>query len=244
MNKIIQQLQNHSSVRDFQDKPLSASIIEQLVKSAQSASTSHFVQAYSIIGVTDLNKRKQLAEIAGNSSYVFQTGQLFVFIADLARVEHLNEKLNKSSESLSTTEKMFVAIIDASLAAQNMAIAAESMDLGICFIGGLRNNISETAKILELPTHTIPLFGLTVGYPNQPSKPKPRLPEMAVYHENTYQFKDEALAIYDKEIETYYTNRTNGTRTETWSQQVTSFFEHPDRLDLKAFLEKQGFDKK
>ena len=32
-----------------------------------------------------------------------------------------------------------VTVIDAALAAQNAAIAAESMGLGICYIGGIRN---------------------------------------------------------------------------------------------------------
>ena len=32
-----------------------------------------------------------------------------------------------------------------------MAIAAESMDLGICYIGGIRNDLDTVAKRLSLP---------------------------------------------------------------------------------------------
>lgn len=46
-----------------------------------------------------------------------------------------------------------------------MAIAAESLGLGICFIGGIRNDVEQIAEILDLPPYTMPLFGLTIGHP-------------------------------------------------------------------------------
>ena len=39
-----------------------------------------------------------------------------------------------------------------------MAIAAESMDLGICYIGGIRNDLDTVAKRLSLPELTVPLL--------------------------------------------------------------------------------------
>ncbi|GAA3328274.1 hypothetical protein GCM10020331_071590 [Ectobacillus funiculus] len=45
------------------------------------------------------------------------------------------------------------------------------MGLGICYIGGLRNNLEEVAKLLNTPKYVIPLFGMTVGYPvHEPGK--------------------------------------------------------------------------
>ncbi|MER1926022.1 MAG: NADPH-dependent oxidoreductase, partial [Enterococcus casseliflavus] len=41
----------HSSVRDFQPRPLSKELKQKLVTVAQSGSSSNFVQAYSIIEV-------------------------------------------------------------------------------------------------------------------------------------------------------------------------------------------------
>ena len=62
-----------------------------------------------------------------------------------------------------------VSVIDAALAAQNMSIAAESMGLGICYIGGIRNNLNEVSELLETPEYVLPLFGLVVGQPANPS---------------------------------------------------------------------------
>ena len=51
-------LRNHSSVRIYDGEPISKEIIEDLIGTAQMAATSHFVQAYSVIWVTDADKKK------------------------------------------------------------------------------------------------------------------------------------------------------------------------------------------
>ncbi|WP_439442948.1 oxygen-insensitive NADPH nitroreductase [Listeria aquatica] len=240
MNQTTEQLLSHYSVRAFLDQPLSKDQIRLLVESAQAASTSNFVQAYSIIGVSDPKIRKELAGIAGGMSYVEKTGQFFVFVADLNRNKQIAESKNENPASLETTEKMLVAIIDAALAAQNMAVAAESMGLGICYIGGIRNDIKRVSELLKIPEHAIPLFGITIGYPEQNSAPKPRMPYQLVYHENEYQTKETALyEAYDATISDYYTNRTGGARNETWTEQIALGMKKPTRLDIKAFIEAQ-----
>lgn len=109
---------------------------------------------------------KKLAELAGNQDYVEKSGHLFVFCADLHRHELIGEMEDKDvTVSLESTEKFMVALIDAALAAQNAALAAESMGLGICYIGGIRNNLEDVSALLKVPDRVIPLFAITVGYP-------------------------------------------------------------------------------
>lgn len=66
MNQAIDAILGHYSVRKFEDKDLTEEALTLLIKSAQAASTSSFVQAYSIIGITDkafVNKSQPLQEI-------------------------------------------------------------------------------------------------------------------------------------------------------------------------------------
>ncbi|MCI2455304.1 nitroreductase family protein, partial [Listeria monocytogenes] len=70
MNKTIETILNHRSIRSFTDERLTEEEVLTLIKSAQAASTSSYVQAYSIIGVTDQKKKAKLAELAGNQPYV------------------------------------------------------------------------------------------------------------------------------------------------------------------------------
>ncbi|MCM3618060.1 oxygen-insensitive NADPH nitroreductase [Sutcliffiella horikoshii] len=249
MNQTIETILSHKSVRKFEDKALTDEQIKVIVQSAQAASTSSFVQAYSIIGVKNKEKKSRLAELAGNQPYVEDSGHFFIFCADFHRHAVIGDMEGTDvTASIESTEKFMVALIDASLAAQNATVAAESMGLGICYIGGIRSNIQEVAELLKMPAHTIPLFGLAVGYPAQDTGVKPRLPMENIYHEDEYQ-QDEAvfnsqLEDYNKEISGYYNERTKGKRSDTWTSQMANMLRDPKRMHMKDFIEKQGFAKK
>ncbi len=57
MNAVIQLLQSHRSIRKFKDIPLRKEQLEAIVTSAQMASSSSNVQAYSIVAVSDPDKK-------------------------------------------------------------------------------------------------------------------------------------------------------------------------------------------
>ncbi|PAD68986.1 nitroreductase A [Bacillus sp. 7586-K] len=249
MNKMIELIQNHRSIRKFEDKLLSDEQIKTIVESAQAASTSSFVQAYSIIGVKDKQKKERLAELAGGQAYVAENGHFFVFCADLYRHQLIAENYSQdASEALESTEKFMVAIIDATLAAQNAVLAAESMGLGAVYIGGLRNQLTEVCELLKIPPYVIPLFGVAVGYPAQLPDKKQRLPLQHIYHEDEYNQDKVAyyqqLNDYDEEISAYYQKRTNGKRKDTWTGQMAGLLAKPARMYMKKFVEQQGFNKR
>ncbi|MFA9557270.1 oxygen-insensitive NADPH nitroreductase [Evansella sp. AB-rgal1] len=248
MNDVIKTIIDHRSIRSFKDEPLSDKQIEAIVSSAQMASTSSYIQAYTIIGIKKKETKATLAKLAGNQSYVEKNGHFFVFCADLHRHKVSGKMENVDVEkSLQTTEKLLVSVVDASLAAQNATLAAESMGLGICYIGGIRNEIEEVSTLLKLPSHVIPLFGLAVGVPSSDTEQKPRLPMENVYHEEIYQENEklfiEQLHEYNKTISSYYEQRTNGKRKDRWTQQMASMLETPKRTQMKEFFQKIGFIK-
>ncbi|MBS8262832.1 oxygen-insensitive NADPH nitroreductase [Mesobacillus boroniphilus] len=249
MNQVIETLLQHRSIRRFKEQRLDREQIEAIVKSAQAASTFSFIQAYSIIGVTDQKKKDKLAELAGNQAYVAANGHFFVFCADLHRLMVVGEMENADlSESIESTEKFMVALIDAALAAQNAAIAAESLGLGICYIGGIRNDLEAVKDVLKTPEHVIPLFGMAVGYPDQETDLKPRLPMANIYMENEYQ-KDRSLFEkqmhdYNETTSEYYRVRTGGKREDTWTGQMVKMVGGKSRMYMKEFVEKQNLNKK
>lgn len=249
MNQTIETLLSHRSIRKFEDRALSGEQIRTIVESAQAASTSSFIQAYSIIGVKNPETKKKLAELAGNQPYVEENGHFFVFCADLHRHDVLAEMEGVTiDESLESTEKFMVAVIDAALAAQNAVIAAESMGLGAVYIGGLRNSLKEVSELLKTPQRVLPLFGLAVGYPAQNPDKKPRIHFEHVYHEDVYEtdenvYKKE-LKEYNELISEYYRERTSGKRSDTWTGQMASMLSKPTRMYMKEFTETKGFNKR
>jgi FMN reductase (NADPH) len=247
MNQVIETILNHRSIRKFEKKALTQEQIEVIVQCAQAASTSSFIQAYSIIGVNDIQKKQRLAELAGNQDYVANNGHLFIFCADFHRHEVIGEMENENViTSIQSTEKFMVGLIDASLAAQNAVVAAESLGLGACYIGGIRNDLEAVCEVLQVPKRVLPLFAVVVGYPQQQPDKKPRLPFHQVYHEDTYgqnkQIFQQQLEEYNKTISAYYDERTSGKRKDTWTEQIANMLKSPKRMYMKGFLEKKGFD--
>jgi FMN reductase (NADPH) len=148
--------------------------------------------------------------------------------------------------SIESTEKFMVALIDATLAAQNAAIAAESMGLGICYIGGIRNKLEDVKGLLKTPDRVIPLFGMTVGYPEKINDQKPRLPFEHVYHEEEYEQDQDVylrqLKEYNQVISNYYEERTSGKRKDTWTEQMANMLEKQTRMYMKEFVQKNMMD--
>lgn len=248
MNKTIETILDHRSIRQFKDVPLDTATVELLVKAAQSASTSSFVQAYSIIGVEDPLKKRKLAELAGKQEYVEKNGYFFLFCADYNRHEELLKESNSDiSVSTESTEGFMVAVIDAALAAQNMAVAAESSGLGICYIGGIRNNLQGVDELVKTPDYVIPLFGMAVGYPEKREEMKPRLPLETVFHKDEYR-KDKAglsqvYASYNEIIKAYYQNRTSGRKSITWSEQMQELLGRSKRQYMKTYVQSKQLDR-
>ncbi|MBY6036738.1 oxygen-insensitive NADPH nitroreductase [Fictibacillus nanhaiensis] len=247
MNETIETILNHRSIRKFKQEPISDEVLLKLVECAQAASTSSYQQVCTIIGVDDLEKKVRLAELAGNQSYVAENGYFFVFCMDYHRHSIAAKMMDANiDETIQSTEAFIVGTVDASLAAQNVAIAAESLGLGIVYIGGIRNHLKEVSDLLDCPEHVLPLFGMAVGYPDAEPVKKPRLPLPAVFHRNGYQKKEETeklLKQYEKETSDYYTKRTGGKRTEGWVTQITSSMTVPKRTYMKDFVHGKGLNK-
>ncbi|WP_249869949.1 oxygen-insensitive NADPH nitroreductase [Oceanobacillus saliphilus] len=248
MNQIIEALLDHRSIRKFKDKKLTEEQIHTIVKAAQQASTSSNVMAYTIIGVKDEHLKEELYNVSGHQ-HVKDNAHMFIFCGDLHRINHLDnpEHNQHIQENLESTEQLIVATVDAALAAQNASIAAESMGLGICYIGSLRNDINRVNELLELPEYVIPLFGLVVGYPDHMPDIKPRLPLETIYHEDKYKpfaKQQKFIEAYDNEMSNYYKTRSSNTKADTWSDQMVRKFSNPTRMDVTPFIKSKNLNKR
>lgn len=242
MNPTIEKMLQHVSVRDFTDQPVTVEEKNALLTAAQHGSSSEYIEAFSIIEITDQNLRNKLADITISSPHVRKADTFYVFIADLHRQATILRAHHQSVDSLKNMESLLVATIDTTIAAQSMALAAESMDLGICYIGSLRNNIKQVAQLLQLPDFTIPLFGMAIGHPQTKNQLKPRMKKNNQVATNSYnetQFTD--LTEFDQTVKNYYLQRKTNPATTTWSEKNLGIFKDIRRADVADFLREQGF---
>jgi nitroreductase len=232
----------HASVRRYSGEPIADDLLAALLSCGQAAASSSFVQAYSVIRVSDHNARQVIAEAAGGQPWIEQAAEFLVFCADLLRISRACEKAHAGPLE-GYTEHGIVAIVDVSLMAQNVLLAAESKGLGGVFIGGIRNDPDTVADLLGLPAQVIPVFGMCLGWPVKRVPVKPRLPVAAILHQDRYDASriDRQLAAYDAVMGEYYTARAKNAKSTTWSEQTAAAMQGKKREHMLKFVRQHGF---
>jgi nitroreductase len=221
-NEYIALLLSHRSIRGYRPDPLPPGTLETLVAAAQSAATSSNLQTWSVIAVTDTEKKAALARLANNQKHIEQCPLFLVWVADLSRNQRLAAEEGVTLEVMPYTETFLVAAIDAALAAQNATVAVESLGLSMVYIGGLRNQPQEVAKVVGLPPGTFAVFGMCVGYASDTaaSEVKPRLPQHVVLHREVYDATHERAhrLAYDHLMSAF--SSRNEMASDTWTGRV------------------------
>ena len=242
MSSVIDLLKSHRSIRKFTDKAIAPEVLNDIFLGGQAAATSSFLQGSTIIRVKNKSTRESLARLAGNQPYVESAAEFMIFCADLKRAGNYCKEYEKPFEG-DYTEHFIIATVDVALMAQSLVTAAESVGLGICYIGGIRNNPVDVSKLLELPIGVYPVFGLCLGYPDQDPEIKPRLPLSVILKDEVYNERGDQDQIreYDEKIRDYYRTRTGGGHGISWTEQVATLLSEKSRPHMKGFLEKQGF---
>lgn len=238
---------NHRSVRRFKPEPIPEETLQALVAAAQSAATSSNLQLWSVVSVQDPERREQIAKLCADQKQVKHCAAYFCFIADHYRLRRAAEAHGENCEGLGHTEFFTMAVIDAALAAERMVCAAESVGLGICYIGALRNDAEGVKQFLNLPESTFGLFGLCIGWPAEPmtAKIKPRLRQDAIWFRETYN-QNVSTEEYDERMREFYESeqmKSDATWSEKSGRRVD--LDHmTGRETLLDWLKGQGFLKK
>ncbi len=220
---VVDVMLQHRSVRAYRADPLPDGTLEALVAAAQSASTSSNLQAWSVVAVEDAGRKERLSVIAGGQRHIRQAPLFLVWLADLSRAARIGDAAGQVMDALPFLEPFMVAVIDAALAAQNATVAAESLGLGTVYIGALRNDPEAVARELALPPGVMAVFGLCVGFvdPDAPlAAVKPRLPQEAVLHRETYAAAAEPAVLggYDATLRAFQTEQ--GMAQQGWTELI------------------------
>ncbi|GAA0396432.1 oxygen-insensitive NADPH nitroreductase [Cocleimonas flava] len=240
-NKVIETMLSHRSIRKFQDKSIDTETLETIIECGQAAASSSFIQAYSVIRVTNSDTRRQIAEAAGGQTWVEDAPEFLVFCADLKRIEVacIEQGAGKLEGN---TEHFLAASVDVALMAQNVLLAAESMGMGGVFIGGIRNNPQLVSDLLGLPDEVYPVFGMCLGWPSIDPDVKPRFPVTTILHHDHYAAEkvESQIESYDAQMEAYYQSRSGKTRVSNWSEQTAKAVQDKKREHMRSFLNNRG----
>ncbi len=241
MNDTLTTLTHHRSIRQYTDDPLLDEDVRTAVAAGQRASTSSAIEAYCCIRIRSADTRQRLVTLTGNQAKVADAPGFFVICGDTRRLRLAAERAGRTHES--RLEGFLLAVIDATLFAQNMALAFESLGYGFCYIGGLRNRLPEASAVLEVPHGVYPLFGMCVGRPAEQPIERPRFALDDVLFEERYPDDTQifrALDAHDDAVASYYERR--GDQAPPWTERMVDKFESPDRTHLGHYYRGQGAD--
>jgi nitroreductase len=196
---IIQQIHQHRSIRKYMPDPIPKSLLNRILKAGIRASSSGNMQTYSIIVTGDQSLREQLYKAHKEQTMVLEAPLLLTFCADFHRMRQWLS-LSDAPDNFDNFFSFMIAAIDAILVSQNVALAAESEGLGICYLGSTFSNCDQIGWILDLPGNVVPVVGFTLGYPDEDPAPRDRLPlEGLVHYETYHDYSDEQISeIYQE----------------------------------------------
>lgn len=194
-------LKSHRSVRQFLDTSISDELLFDILETGIRASNTGNMQLYSVIVSRDKQKKEELAPWHFNQRMVNDAPLLLTICFDFNRFSKWCEQ-NNTKTDFSNLLWLLNGVVDCSLLAQNICIAAEYHKLGICYLGTTLYNAPEISLVLGLPSGVIPVTAIAVGYPEIYPELTSRLPIEAVIHQETYtDYTDENICAFYKSTE-------------------------------------------
>ncbi len=251
-NDQIELILGHRSIRSYLPDPLPAGAIETIVAAAQSASSSSNLHLWSVIAVDDpevkaeLSRASHFESLCMGNPYIEQAPVFLLWVADQSRNHAIAKARGGDAEVLEHLDAFVMSTVDTALAAQNAALAAESLGLGIVYIGGMRNRSQKVADMLGLPDHAYVTFGMCVGYPDPTTKGRlrPRPAQDVILHRNRYQpERAQGIAAYEEPFKMFRDDL--GMKTKSFVDAVSvatnDMVTMDGRQDLRATVEARGF---
>lgn len=213
----------HRSIRKFKTDEVKPEILDKILEAGIRASNTGNMQIYSIVVTQKPEIKEQLWEQHFKQEMVKTAPLVLTFCADFNRFNKWCRQ-RKAEPGYDNFLSFYTASIDAAIAAQNVALAAEYFGLGICYLGTTNYTAPKIIEILDLPENVVPVTTLVIGYPDETPGLTPRLPNEAVVHYEKYKdFTEEDInKIYEETENSDFTKQLiEENKTETLAQIFT-----------------------
>lgn len=200
MSFTIDTLLTHRTIRKYQSKKIEKEKIDLILRAACNGSTMGNMQLFSIIITEDEEMKRKAAPFHFNQPMATEAPLILTFCADFNRFNKYCQYRDADNTAYNNIQSYHWAIIDALIAAQNACVAAESMGLGICWLGTITYNCHQFIEIFQLPKNVFPIASITFGYPAENPELTDKLPIEALIHSEIYHdySKEEINQIYSE----------------------------------------------
>ncbi|GFE62832.1 nitroreductase family protein [Geobacter sp. AOG2] len=152
-------IHSRKSVRSFTGATVGTEDLDKIIRAGMAAPTAVNKQPWSFVVVTDKQKRDALGAGLPNARGIYKAGAVIVVCAE-------PEIANLKSKDF--------AVIDASLASENILLATEALGLGGHWTASYpyEEKMKHVRSVLGIPANVIPLNVILIGVPTGEDKPK------------------------------------------------------------------------
>jgi nitroreductase len=235
-------------VRQFRQDSISDELLDYILSAGTRSSTTGNMQLYSIVITRSAEMKEKLSPLHFNQKMVKEAPVFLTFCADFNRFNKWC-RLRNAEPGYDNFLSFVTAAIDAVIAAQTVAVAAESKGLGICYLGTVIYTADKIIDLLSLPAGVVPVAAIAVGWPAELPPQPDRLPLCAITHTEVYRdYTDSEIdEIYaEKEARSDSLKFVEENGKETLAQVFTDVrYKKKDNIFfsevLLGVLKKQGF---
>ncbi len=182
-NSAIDVMLQHRSTRKFTAEKVDDTLLSEILECGLRASNTGNMQLYSIIATQQEPLRTELCKLHFGQC---ATAPLwFTICTDVERYHHYC-RVNQCDEPYGNLLWFVSALVDASLCAQNICVAAEAKGLGFCYLGTVNYNTRQIAELLQCPKGVVPVIAIAMGHPAENPRMSERLGQDAVVHNEVY----------------------------------------------------------
>lgn len=190
-NSTIDLLYARKSVRAYEDTPIPEEDVRAILEAAVQAPSAGNMALWTIIRVTDEEKKRRLAVTCDNQPFIAKAPLVLVFCADYKRWFDVLSTLDMGDEALRRPGEgeLMLAAVDTTIAAHASVVAADALGYGSCYIGDILEHCEEQREILGLPEYVTPICMAVYGVPTrqQIERKKPaRFDVDELVHVNAY----------------------------------------------------------
>lgn len=225
-------IDNRRSCRNYLDKEIPEDVLNDILDAACKSPSGGGFQLYSIIKVTDNSKREKLVDLCFGQKFIKKAPVSLIFCIDYNRLVRINELEPSPCNLTNNFMNFWMGLIDTSISAQTLCLAAEAHGLSSIYIGNLINTIEETSELFNLPNHVLPAIMVTLGYAKSKGKLSSKYGRDVIVHDNEYKQLND-----DKLLEAFH-NKNSYWNMKPRDVFIEKIYETAENLKDKEFADR------
>jgi nitroreductase len=167
---MIKEIEMRRSIRKYIEKTVENEKITEILESGRLAPSGNNSQPWRYIVVKSDEMRQKVMEASHNQKWMLTAPVFIVCVADVRC--RIKEDIDVYLDDNSPQDEVKRIIRDTSISVGYMLLQASNLGLGTCWVGDFTQK--EIRPVLNIPSDKYVVGVITIGYPNENPKARPR----------------------------------------------------------------------